>query len=92
MQSCYSKSTSSKMAKQSTLDFVKRTLNRCHEFETTGKSCFSEPLFKDVFHAGLSRQNHAEDDDANHGQQSRKVNGTCMQDFSGNTLKCLKCF
>ncbi|XP_076920376.1 uncharacterized protein LOC143581486 [Bidens hawaiensis] len=83
--SCYSKSTSSKMAKQSALDFVKRTLNRCHEFETTGKSCFSEPLFKDVFHSGLSHQNHAEDD-VNHGQQSRKVNGTFMQDFSGTQV------
>lgn len=37
------------MAKQAALGFVKRTLDRCHQFEDTGKSCFNEPLFKDMF-------------------------------------------
>ncbi|KAK7265396.1 hypothetical protein RJT34_33016 [Clitoria ternatea] len=45
------KNSSSKMAKQAALGFVKRTLERCHQFENTGKSCFSEPLFKDMFRA-----------------------------------------
>ncbi|ESW26618.1 hypothetical protein PHAVU_003G134300 [Phaseolus vulgaris] len=43
------KNTSNKMAKQAALGFVKRTLERCHQFEETGKSCFSDPLFKDMF-------------------------------------------
>ncbi|XP_027330390.1 uncharacterized protein LOC113846392 isoform X2 [Abrus precatorius] len=43
------KNSSNKMAKQAALGFVKRTLERCHQFEDTGKSCFSEPLFKDMF-------------------------------------------
>ncbi|KAJ0891073.1 hypothetical protein HanPSC8_Chr09g0349331 [Helianthus annuus] len=78
--SCWNKSTSSKMAKQATLDFVKRTLDRCHGFERTGKSCFSEPLFKEIFHSGLS---NTEEDDVIDGHQPRKVNGTNMEDFSG---------
>ncbi|KAJ4851160.1 hypothetical protein Tsubulata_003248 [Turnera subulata] len=48
------KSSSNKMAKQAALTFVKRTLDRCHKFEDTGKSCFSEPLFKDIFLSALS--------------------------------------
>ena len=43
------------MAKQAALGFVKRTLERCHQFEDTGKSCFSEPLFKDMFFAASSQ-------------------------------------
>lgn len=43
------------MAKQAALNCVKRTLDRCHEFEATGKSCFADPLFKEMFLAGLSR-------------------------------------
>ncbi|KAG8657073.1 hypothetical protein MANES_03G036800v8 [Manihot esculenta] len=49
------KSSSNKMAKQAALAFVKRTLERCHKFEDTGKSCFSEPLFRDMF---LPRSSH----------------------------------
>ncbi|KAF5748459.1 hypothetical protein HS088_TW04G00413 [Tripterygium wilfordii] len=51
------KSSSSKMAKQSALAFVKRTLERCHNFEDTGKSCFSEPLFKDILLSRPSQLN-----------------------------------
>ncbi|CAK9177122.1 unnamed protein product [Ilex paraguariensis] len=54
------KSASSKMAKQAALAFAKRTLERCHEFEETGKSCFSEPLFRDMFLSGSSRLNDAQ--------------------------------
>ncbi|KAL2586845.1 hypothetical protein AAZV13_13G079000 [Glycine max] len=49
------KNTSNKMAKQAALGFVKRTLGRCHQFEDTGKSCFSDPLFKDMFLAESSK-------------------------------------
>lgn len=37
------------MVKQAAMAFVKWTLERYHQFEDTGKSCFSEPLFKDLF-------------------------------------------
>ncbi|XP_073278136.1 uncharacterized protein [Primulina huaijiensis] len=49
------KSATGKMAKQAALAFVKRTLERCQEFEATGKSCFDEPLYRDMFLAGVSR-------------------------------------
>ncbi|XP_021637956.2 uncharacterized protein LOC110633597 isoform X2 [Hevea brasiliensis] len=49
------KSSNNKMAKQAALAFVKRTLERCHKFEHTGKSCFNEPLFRDMF---LSRSSY----------------------------------
>ncbi|KAJ1439883.1 hypothetical protein SESBI_02105 [Sesbania bispinosa] len=49
------KNASNKMAKQAALGFVKRTLERCHQYEDTGKSCFSEPLFKDMFLAAASQ-------------------------------------
>lgn len=42
-------SSNNKMVKQAALAFVKWTLERYHQFEDTGKSCFSEPLFKDMF-------------------------------------------
>lgn len=42
-------SSNNKMVKQAALAFVKWTLERYHQFEDTGKSCFSEPLFKDLF-------------------------------------------
>lgn len=76
------------MAKQAALDFVKRTLNRCNEFQRTGKSCFSEPLFKKMFHSGLSHLYHTEVDDVINGQ-SREVDGSSMEKISGTTFKCL---
>ncbi|XP_044463715.1 uncharacterized protein LOC123194538 isoform X2 [Mangifera indica] len=48
------KSSSNKMAKQAAIAFVKRTLDRCHKYEETGKSCFNEQLFKDMFLSGHS--------------------------------------
>lgn len=53
----WGKGTGGKMAKQAALENVKRTLDRWHEYETAGKSCFSEPLFKDIFLSGLSHLN-----------------------------------
>ncbi|KAK9055590.1 hypothetical protein SSX86_026674 [Deinandra increscens subsp. villosa] len=48
------KSVGNKVAKQAALGFVRRTLDRCHEFESTGKSCFTESLYKEMFHSGSS--------------------------------------
>ncbi|KAJ4958721.1 hypothetical protein NE237_025832 [Protea cynaroides] len=58
------KSSSSKMAKNAALSFAKRTLERCQNYEDTGKSCFNEPLFKDLFCSVSSRLNNAERMDA----------------------------
>lgn len=49
------KSSSNKLAKQASWAFMKRTLDRCRQFEEIGKSCFNEPLFRDIFHSGTSR-------------------------------------
>ncbi|CAI9765948.1 unnamed protein product [Fraxinus pennsylvanica] len=48
------KSASGKMAKQAALAFVKRTLERCREFDATGKSCFGEPSYKEIFLSGVA--------------------------------------
>ncbi|KAK6248732.1 hypothetical protein QUC31_020297 [Theobroma cacao] len=53
------KSSSNKMIKQAALAFVKRTLDRYHKFEDTGKSCFDEPMLRDMFLSGSSRLNGA---------------------------------
>ena len=37
-----------KVSKQLALAFAKRTIARCHRFEETGRSCFSEPTLRDV--------------------------------------------
>ncbi|KAL7096014.1 hypothetical protein ACP275_10G058400 [Erythranthe tilingii] len=49
------KSASGRMAKQAALAFVKRAMERCQEFELTGKSCFDDPLYRDMFLSGLLR-------------------------------------
>lgn len=54
------KSASGKMAKQAALAFVKRTLDRCQQFEITGNSCFSEPLFREMFLSRLSQFSDAQ--------------------------------
>lgn len=36
---------------------MKRTLDHCHKFEDTGRSCFSEQLFRDMFASGLANPN-----------------------------------
>ncbi|KAL1805221.1 hypothetical protein ACET3Z_028289 [Daucus carota] len=54
------KSASGKMAKQAALAFVKRTLARCVEFEVTGKSCFGEPLFREMFLSSSSQLSDAQ--------------------------------
>ncbi|KAK8581828.1 hypothetical protein V6N13_144828 [Hibiscus sabdariffa] len=47
------KSSSNKMRKQAALAFVKRTLDQCHKFEDTGKSCFNEPMLRDMLLSGF---------------------------------------
>lgn len=68
------KNSSSKMAKQAALAFVKRTLERCRLFENTGKSCFSEPLFKDMFISGSSRLNDTQSADTTREAEPAKPN------------------
>ncbi|KAA3457876.1 Serine/arginine repetitive matrix protein 2 isoform 2 [Gossypium australe] len=51
------KSSSNKMIKQASLAFVKRTLDRCHKFEDTSRSCFDEPMLRDMFLSGSSQLN-----------------------------------
>ncbi|KAG5243485.1 Serine/arginine repetitive matrix protein [Salix suchowensis] len=69
------KSSSSKMAKQAALAFVKRTLERCHKFEVTGNSCFSEPSFRDVFLSGTARLNGPQSVDTPIDGESAKLYG-----------------
>ncbi|GMI81313.1 SAGA complex subunit 2A [Hibiscus trionum] len=47
------KSSCNKMRKQAALAFVKRTLDRYHKFEDSGKSCFNEPMLRDMFLSGF---------------------------------------
>ncbi|KAE9609903.1 hypothetical protein Lalb_Chr07g0180961 [Lupinus albus] len=49
------KNSINKIAKQAASRFVKRTLDHCHQFEGTGKSCFKGSLFKDIFLAATSQ-------------------------------------
>ncbi|XP_038710582.1 uncharacterized protein LOC120005165 isoform X2 [Tripterygium wilfordii] len=49
-----------KVSKQVALVFMKRTLARCHRFEDTNKSCFSEPALQDIIFAAPPRANDAE--------------------------------
>lgn len=48
------KTANGKMAKQAALAFVKHVLERHQDFESTGKSCFDEPLYKDLFNSRVS--------------------------------------
>ncbi|KAI4379556.1 hypothetical protein MLD38_005836 [Melastoma candidum] len=50
------KSAGNKMAKQAALSLVKRTVQRCKKYEATGKSCFAEPPYKNIFLNSTSRQ------------------------------------
>lgn len=59
------------MAKQAALTLVKRTLDRCQEFEVTGKSCFSEPLYKDMFLSAISRLSDRQTDSNSDGEAAK---------------------
>ncbi|GKU91541.1 hypothetical protein SLEP1_g5403 [Rubroshorea leprosula] len=54
-----SKSGIPKVSKHVALVFMKRTLARCHKFEETGKSCFTEPALRDALLASPPWQNDA---------------------------------
>lgn len=73
------KSASSKMAKQAALAFVKRTLERCQEYEVTGRSCFTEPLFREMFLSGSSHQNDAQAIEAITNGESGKLYGNSVE-------------
>ncbi|XWS72213.1 hypothetical protein CRYUN_Cryun02cG0020800 [Craigia yunnanensis] len=66
------KSSSNKMIKQAALAFVKRTLDRYHKFEDTGKSCFNEPMLRDMFLSRSSRINGAQSVDTSTDGESGK--------------------
>uniref|UniRef100_A0A3N7G6H1 Uncharacterized protein n=2 Tax=Populus trichocarpa TaxID=3694 RepID=A0A3N7G6H1_POPTR len=69
------KGSSNKMAKQAALAFVKRTLEQCHKFEVTGNSCFSEPLFRDMFLSGTAHLSGAQSVDTPTNDESAKLYG-----------------
>ncbi|XP_028805190.1 uncharacterized protein LOC114760105 isoform X2 [Neltuma alba] len=48
-----------KVSKQVALAFMKRTLARCRKFEDTGRSCFMDPVLKDVLLAAPAHDNYA---------------------------------
>lgn len=72
------KSASGKIAKQASLAFVKRTLERCQEFREIGKSCFNEPLFRDIFLSGCSRQAIDSITDVESGKHEVRPSGTLL--------------
>lgn len=94
-QSCWGpnahgmKSASGKMAKQAALAFVKRTLERCQEFEDAGKSCFNESLFRDMFHSGVSRIADGQTMDSTPDSEMGKLHGnasTCLNEVRASGI------
>ncbi|XP_076932026.1 uncharacterized protein LOC143597401 isoform X2 [Bidens hawaiensis] len=79
------KNVGSKVAKQAALGFARRTLDRCHEFESTGKNCFNEPLFKEIFRSGSSHLNDTQLDTATN-DGFGKINGKSIERVSGAQL------
>lgn len=87
-QSCWGphapKGIGSKVSKQAALGLVRRTLDRCHEFEATGKSCFSEPLYKEMYRSGSSLLNDTQVDVATD-NESGKTFRNSVERASGTT-------
>ncbi|KAF5812127.1 hypothetical protein HanXRQr2_Chr04g0189111 [Helianthus annuus] len=79
------KSVGSKVSKQAALGFVSRTLDRCHEFESTGKSCFTEPVYKEMIRSGSLHLNGTQFDAATN-NESGKINGKSIERVSGTQL------
>nr|XP_043620428.1 uncharacterized protein LOC122592297 isoform X2 [Erigeron canadensis] len=79
------KNVGSKIAKQTALGFVKRTLDRCHEFEETGKSCFAEPSYKEMFRSGSSYLEDVQVEAATGGEFG-KFYGNSIERVSGTQL------
>ncbi|KAI3407429.1 uncharacterized protein J3R85_020999 [Psidium guajava] len=80
------KSSSNKMAKQAALAFVKRTLDRCKQYENTDKSCFSEPLFRDIFLTGTSRRAALEASKSSQQSPSMSLMGQKMDNWDMNSM------
>ncbi|XP_030448379.1 uncharacterized protein LOC115671056 [Syzygium oleosum] len=80
------KSSSNKMAKQAALAFVKRTLDRCKQYENTGESCFSEPLFRDIFLTGTSRRAALEASKSSQQSPSMSLMGQKMDNCDMNSM------
>ena len=59
------------MAKLAALSFVKRTLDQCHKYDDTGKSCFSELLFREIFHSRSSINSARQADSTPDGESSK---------------------
>ncbi|CAH9147392.1 unnamed protein product [Cuscuta epithymum] len=49
-----------KVSKQVALAFARRTLARCRKYEETGKSCFNDPIYRDIIYASPPRFCEAE--------------------------------
>lgn len=73
------------MAKQAALGFVRRTLDRCHEFKATGKSCFTEPLYKEMLRSGSSQLNDIQVDAATDAEFG-KIYGNSIERVSGTSI------
>ncbi|GAB2267741.1 hypothetical protein Dimus_002722 [Dionaea muscipula] len=76
---------SSKMVRQASLTFVRRILEHCLQYEATGISCFSDPLFKDIFGSGPTRLAEARCVDAiMEGEFARSYPTTSLQQIDQN--------
>ncbi|XP_010912280.1 uncharacterized protein [Elaeis guineensis] len=74
------KSGVSKISKQLALAFAKRTLARCQKFEETGRSCFSEPAFRDII---LSAPLHSSD-----GKYADGITSGTATNINGESRSC----
>ncbi|KAL8160885.1 hypothetical protein V2J09_012374 [Rumex salicifolius] len=55
MASLGARGPTGKMKQQNALAFVNRAIEHCQRYEATGISCFSEPLYKDIFSETLNK-------------------------------------
>ncbi|RDX69337.1 hypothetical protein CR513_51561, partial [Mucuna pruriens] len=78
------KNASNKIAKQAALGFVKRTLERCHQFEDTGKSCFNEPLYKDMFLAASSQLSIVRQSDSMEAESTKPYTSFSLEARTGS--------
>ncbi|KAK4279515.1 hypothetical protein QN277_011288 [Acacia crassicarpa] len=67
-----------KVLKQVALAFMKRTLARCRNFEDTGRSCFIDPVLKDVLFAAPAHDDYAGSVAAINPPQAQNSEGEAM--------------
>ncbi|KAF8036534.1 hypothetical protein BT93_C2303 [Corymbia citriodora subsp. variegata] len=72
--------------RQAALAFVKRTLDQCKQYENIGKSCFSEPLFRDIFLTGTSRRAVLEASKSSQQSPSMSLMGQKMDNCDMNAM------